>query len=204
MNKKQAIFKLNTKEAISFDFPNNIDAMYPCDEIVIRLFMPNENYILSIDCIRENMESLYYLLTEALDNKAKLDTSITKDIGYLWNEEMQDKPGLVYNQIEGMQYWVGLRNNIWSTPSNCKPILSSWLYNDLSGSIILEITPSYPWHTKDPEENEQFSSYDEWIKMYQPLLIRTISHSTAMNWKKQAKAILDQLNENVRKFNLKK
>jgi|ERR1700733_437247 len=199
----QIVFKISEKEAISFDLSNDINAIYPCDEIVIKFSTPNQDYTLSIDCIREDMESLYHILTKAINNEAQLHESITKDVGYLWNEEMQNKPGLTYFKIENMDYWVGLRNLIWSTRANAKPILSTWLYNDLSGSIILEITPSYPWHTKDPEEGEKFVSYEEWMKAYQPLFLCPIAHAIALSWKDQAETILNQLNKNVHEFNIK-
>ena len=163
MNTNQIVFKLNTNESIIFELFDDVSKLYPCDEVVVKFYNKNNKYLLGIDCIRERTESLFNLINDALDNKAKLHKSILNDIGYLWNEEMQDKPGLSYFKIDSIKYWVGLKNLIWATPSNANPILSTWLYNNASGEIILEITPSYPWHFIDTEDtkDENFISYEK-------------------------------------------
>lgn len=191
------IFNLNEKEYIKIESDNEINTLYPCDEVVVKFFQENNKYTLDIDCIKEEIGSLYDSLCCAINNEAPLHSSIKHGIGYLWNEEMQNKSGLSYMKVSGIDYWVGLQNLVWSTPSNIKPNLSTWLYNNSQGNIILEITPSYPWHYREPDID--FISYDEWIKTYEPIAIYTIQNDIAVAWKDQAKMILDRLDENIKK-----
>lgn len=198
MNKNWITFEINKNERIEFEIIDNVENIYPFQETIIKLKTPNGDYELNFDCFRHQIECLNSLISEAIESKATLHESIRYDIGYLWNEEMQNKPGLSYFKIDKVAHWVGLKNLVWSTSSNCNPVLSTWIYNEPNGSIILEITPSYPWHFTDPEEVDPkiYISYEEWMKTYKPFLIRTISKDIALKWLEQINQALSIINKN--------
>jgi hypothetical protein len=87
------------------------------------------------------------LLSQALNQKLKLHESITRGVGYLYNEDLywtfnedllKRPPHLVREQINGNNWWVGDKHNLW-----CYQKIQSWIYNDTQGNIIFELTPLY-------------------------------------------------------------
>jgi hypothetical protein len=193
MKKYEIIFILNYQEKIIVQSPYPIHELVPCDEIPILFLYNKHHYVLNTDFIHEAMYKLRALLTKALANKLPLHKSIKKNIGYLWNEYLQDKPGFVYKTVDGFDYWVGQSNLLWNTPSTVKPETATWLYNDNNGSIILEITPTYPWHFVEPKEGEVKIPYEQWIMQYKPLIIRIIPREVAEQWLKQAQDLVAML-----------
>ena len=198
MKKYEIILLLNADEKIRIKFEESTEKWLPDDKIPINFININTNIILDERFIDEALSTFCIKLNKALRYELKFHDSINKDIGFLWNEELQNKPGLSYSKLEGNDYWVGLYNLLWETPGYCKPKLSTWIYNDSDGEIILEITPSYPWHFTDPEEldDKDYVPYEEWIKTYKPLLIRKISKEIALRWKEQVEEILSILEKN--------
>ena len=65
-----------------------------------------------------------------------------------------------------------------------------WLYNH-NNKIIMEISPSYPWHYLDPKDDEQFETFEQFMTNYKPIAIHEISKETAQEWLKQAQDYLD-------------
>ena len=86
---------------------------------------------------------------------------------------------------------------MWETRGNAKLVLSSWLYNDADGSIVLEITPSYPWHFKTPNRKEKFITYEQWLQQYKPLAKFIIPNNVASAWKDQIASVLESIEKNV-------
>lgn len=133
-----------------------------------------------------------------LDNSIKLSLDINKDIGYLYNEDLQNKPGLVYTREEGEEYdlWVGYRYRLWG--AECQ----SWIYNDEEGEVIFELTPLFsgPFALGDKMQNKtQLTKYEKWLKSYQPILIRIIAKHIVHQLLVQVTGILDVINANVKK-----
>jgi hypothetical protein len=140
----------------------------------------------------------YVLLKKAVKNKLKLHKSIIQDIGFLYNEESEGKEGFFYTKLENRDYWIGNRSNLWS-PVVIYGNLQTWIYNNEAGDIIFEITPVYPYHYCDPEEEPNFIPYEEWMKDYKPFLIRTIPKDVAQRWLEQTKLLLKQIKKNIKK-----
>src|SRR4029077_13621525 len=120
-----------------------------CDWLPLYFFDNDKQILIAQIFIASIFESLISHLEKALENKLQLHPSITKDIGYLWNYELHHtqytdmyKKDLVYEENnEGHYFWVGQRYLVWSTPEDVRHVLSTWLYNDCKGAIILQITP---------------------------------------------------------------
>lgn len=66
----------------------------------------------------------------------------------------------------------------------------TWFYTKNS-SFIIEITPCYKWSDCTPTKNEQFETFEEFMKNYKPIAIHEISKKTAQEWLKQAQDYLD-------------
>ena len=192
---KKLIFILDNNEHIELQYFCPSKELFSCTNIKIVL-KGEKNLILYDNFADGALSALKNLLTAALDCRLKKHSSITKNIGYLWNEEMHDSPGLVYKKLEGRDHWVGLSNLLLSETRPGKDSGSSWLYNDDQCTIILEITPSYPWHFRDPKAGEKYITYEEYMKSYKPLLIRTIPRDKAQEWLTQTQQLSKIIEEN--------
>lgn len=187
-------FTLNTSEYFVIKLPHGIEeGIHLCDEVEIEFHEDKKVYKLYLDCIQEALMSLKNLLHKAIGGELHLHTSITKNLGYLWNEECQgDNPNLFCETSLGWPRWVGLDYHLWSTPGNFDPILTTWIYNK-EDKIVLEITPSYPWHFRDPKEGENFITYDVFMNDYKPLLVREIDKGVARDWLSKCLELLQMI-----------
>ena len=190
-NKKT--FKLDNEHSIEFQLQDSCEAIHCCSEAQISLIEPTRCALLSSDSLRHNLQIFEHQLTKALHNELILHESLKDDIGYLYNQELQEKPGLSYKKWQGVDQWGGQDYMLW------EGILVTWLYNNVEGSIILEATPVYPGNFMLPEEQETYQAYDEWIRNYSPYLIQTIPKKTAEKWLELTKKILAHIEENVKK-----
>ena len=72
---------------------------------------------------------------------------------------------------------------------------NTWLYNK-NNEIILEITPTYPWHFDKPAKNESFVPYEEFIKNYKALVIAKIDKKQAQEWLDIAYELMQTIRKN--------
>lgn len=196
-NHFEIIFPLHDVERLKLVLAQELEHVICCERGAIVFEGSNFVYKFSISEVQAHMEDFGIQLKEALNNKLQLHESMTQDIGYLWNEAYRDKPGLVYEKSEEVPIWVGDKYRIWCAGKEGEPCFSLWMYNAADASIILEITPDYPWDFEGAEENSGYVSYDEWIKTYEPLVIRTIPKDIARQWLEQAEGIVRQIQENI-------
>src|SRR6185295_2879963 len=130
------------------------------------------------DYLPDDIIAFRDLLSKGLKNELQLHPSITEDIGYLKNimekHNQQEFPddkwtkssNLVYENDEYYSLWVGTQYLLWGHND-----LKTWIYNDKTGNIILEVTPLYPDLFTEDKSTIKIS-YDVWIKSYKPFLIR--------------------------------
>lgn len=123
-------------------------------------------------------------LKKALHNQLQLHESITQSLGFLWNENCQQKLGIYKIQLSGEDYasWIGLRYSLWFTPGKSKPNLATWIYNEKNGAIVLEITENYFWNYLAKKDSADFMSYDEFLKENHFFLKRVIPRETISKW----------------------
>jgi len=193
MNSYEIIFTLTNKEKLIFKLDEPLNKVHCCYDVPIIFYHDNNQILLSTGSIHENIVTLHSLLTKALKNDLKLHKSITQDIGYLYNEELQGNPGLFYTKLEERDYWIGNNYLLWSHK------FATWLYNDNDGNIILEITPIYPGIFIDPAETANGTTYEKWIEGYKPCFTQKIPLDIAENWLKQASSILKVIDENIKR-----
>lgn len=190
--------KLNNTEKLNIELSLPLGQMHCCDYGYISFQGEKHNIMLYNDDLREGLFGLVAVLTNVIAGSLALHSSITKDVGYLYNEHLNSDSnqtsGLVYNENG---FWVGDRHSMFSTTGRDYPKTATWLYNNDKGEIILEITPVYKWHFLDPEPGDEFISYEDFMKSYQPILFRTIPKEAAQEWLVQAQAILKQIENNI-------
>lgn len=148
------------------------------------------------------IQDFHGVLENALSGKFPLPP-ILENPGYGFNEWLQGrtKEGTM-ELLEGRPHWSGHKFSPWCTPGNVKPEISTWLY-DKDGKIIFELTPIYPWEDDD-NDNEDFISYEEWIKDYKPLFVAEISRSIALEWLKKTEELIETMkanNKHLKEFN---
>lgn len=202
-------FKLNDEEKIIVKLDDPLSEVHICYRAPIFFVQHIKEYELMADVfpIWNNMQILATALRDALAGKLKLHESIkinentNHDIGYMYNQDLRNKPGLLYEQWGDEEYelWVGYKYRLWGQE------LQLWLYNDENGDIIFKLTPLFPGgfalgDSTDPEEVERSIQYDAWIKNYKPFLIETLPRETAQRWLAHAEDIMKMIEDNERRM----
>lgn len=196
------VFQLNADLTIMIDLHeplHYVDYSYQAEVYVAH---NQHKYAMGRDTVYYTTKRLRNLLFNALSDTTQLHASINQDIGYLYNQELQGKPGLVYDQDNEYSSWVGYRYYLWGVD------LIAWIYNDANQEIIFEITPAFPGEPTYFYKDEPLSPaavansawYEEWITNYKPLLKTTIPRSTAQQWLDQADAIVKCIDQNTNRM----
>lgn len=188
------ILSLNLSETEKILFETDVlekDLLF-CDEIYVNFDDQNELYRLAYDCLQYNLHSLEGLLTKAIKKELKLPVSIDNNIGYLWNIYLDDREGegFEYFLLEGRKKWIGTRYILWESSSSN---LTTWIYNDRSENIVLEVTPDYRWHFMDPEPGDEFITFEEFMKNYKPLFRKVVPYSVAKEWLVKTQKLLKKI-----------
>ncbi|MCX5922997.1 MAG: hypothetical protein NTU89_00345 [Candidatus Dependentiae bacterium] len=191
------------KEAIVINEP--IDAIVLYDFINIH-FSGEKKYELAQDCFDHVVEEFKYTIKKAINEKSRLHPSLYNNgqislLGYQWCKYLKknDRKDLVYGNEDTGIPWIGYKYTLFET-SHDIDTPASWLYNDEHGNIIFELTPVYPWYYSKPGSGETFIKYSEWMKTYQPILIRTISKQTAKQWLKQIDDLIKVVKKNDKRL----
>ena len=173
---------------LTFEFEGAIKDLDLFDYITIAYHENRRKYVLyTNDFVIESLRTAEFMLTKALNGELILHESIDRDLGYLWNEYLKDKPG--YNFVEvplekDSTMWVGQQYDLWWS-RQCK----TWLYNK-DGDIYFEITPGYKWHFLKPKNNEKYISYGKFIKNYKPLVMVKLENKVAKIWLRTVSRLL--------------
>ena len=163
----------------------------------ILLIFNKHKAVISKTTIYHDMLHLLNLLKKALNQELFLDRYTKNNIGYLHNEYLYNSVNyLTYNNDDD---WKGYDYNLWSA-RNKLISLDSWIYNEVDGSIIFEVTPVYPYLFSEPEEEPDYIPYEEWIKTYKPYFITTLSRETALEWIEQADKIIRMVEFNEKRM----
>src|SRR5919106_157054 len=107
MHHSEIVFNINTKEKIIIQLNEPLAVVHCCYQASIILLHNKKKTILSNVDIQDNMVAFSALLTKALNSALILHDSITKDIGYLyndycdllWHEDSCVKSNFVYRKL---------------------------------------------------------------------------------------------------------
>jgi hypothetical protein len=185
-------FNLNDCERLTLELPISLEKTLECDWVKLYYYHNQDQYLLSETFIAEIASSLIRVLQKALNNNLLLDESIKQDIGFMWNRSLSDDSDFVYKG----NVWIGLTYCVWEVPGSIQPNLTTWLYNDIEGNIILEMTENYIWHYFEPSVGKNYSTHEEFMKNYRPFRIRIISREMAYQWLELAKFVLSMVEDN--------
>lgn len=196
MNNYNAIFKIDDSTSLEMNFPCEKNAIQCCMNFQIYLKNETDNFLLYDYETSSGVDSFAALLKECI-NSHELNKSIKKDIGYLWNEYLHKKKDdtLEYITIDNINRWVGEHYLLWESSSK----LAAWLYYR-DGSIHLEITPVYKWHFTEPENEDNYISYDEFIKNYRPILTIKVDKDCAEQILKKTLELQSIIDKNRQKM----
>lgn len=104
------------------------------------------------DTSLEGINILIYMLRKAKLGQLHLSNDLRLgEVGYWWNI-YTDEDDLGCNIVE--DYWL------WSTR-----YVQTWFYT-VNDEVIIEISPSYPWHFLEPESNESYHTFKAFITTY--------------------------------------
>jgi len=153
-----------------------------------------EQVIYSNDMVFDFIESLHDALTKSLSGEYMVYESSNQDLGYLWNVYLNRSDNMYFSgQFE---HWIGRRYLLWSLQGT-----ACWLYKT-NGVVYFEITPVYKWHSRDPEPEEEdaFISYEQFIKNYKPYMITEVSRDVVREWLRQTERLLAIIKANDEKY----
>jgi len=201
MNK--ILFKLNERKSlclISSTLP--IEQVYLCYDLKMYWVDNNDMDLIGQDSAGELIEQFERVLYAALDQKLILDKSIRKNLGYYWNEIFADRESfvdLVYdlNVFGSPVGWVGSKYLVWSTQAPSYPLISTWMYNDMNGNIVLEVSEMFAWSKE--EDVDQNNKYAVFLKNYKPLFKEIISQRIAQQWLHQVQELYAVFYKNEQK-----
>ena len=188
MNTHQFKFQFSDMEYIEIKMHSLQEALHCCTQIPMIYCMPSQEILLSIGSVKNNMYMFAKLLRKALVQNLKVDASIQKDIGYLYNQDLHEgRSDLKYETFGALEFWVGESYKLWAYQS------ASWLYNDKDGNIVFKITPVYI------PENQIFNQikYQEFMNRYAPLHTKIISHETAQILLHKAESLLHDIEDHI-------
>lgn len=125
----------------------------------------------ALDCIGNT----YSFFENVLFGKRELDKRLKSDLGFLWNEYLQNRQHeeLIEEQGNDYNFWIGGKYIVWELKKE-----HLCFCFEKNGIIFLDIASLYPWHFSDPEPDEKYITYEEFIKNYKPLARIEISKET--------------------------
>jgi len=195
---RELVLKLLEFDYIKIVPENNLkfeDIDYCCGNL-FAYFVNNQILRIGQETPGEFFEPFIENLKKTIHGKLLLHDSLVKNLGFMINEYYhaeypRDKNTFV--EVVGSngktRFWVGLNYQVWTTFADADLHVSTWLYNNTNGDIVLEVTPDYKWHFSVLEgkpEDPNFVTYEEFMKDYNPLLRRVIPREIATEWLDQA------------------
>lgn len=176
------------------------DVIHCCYQSQVLLHIEDKEIIIGKSIIKDFAERLKKKLALALENALPLHPSIQKNIGYYWNQDLNEsEPQLFCDTTWESPGWVGFYHLLWTTDSRKKyEQYGTWLYNDAQGNIIFEVTQVYPETFIDPEDPADVAAYEAWMEHdYKTFYMRIIPKGLAFIWMNQAEEILQLITDNV-------
>lgn len=165
-----------------------LDQVYSCYILDIWFVGLNQEFKFADEDAGSFCCTIQHKIPKLLNKNLVIDPKKSADLGFLLNQESQN--------IEVPEYGCSDYYFFGNSYSSERRYYSSWMYNDLEGNIILEICPKYSWNDEDEHDVNypDFVSYDQFMKNYQPIIVRTIEPKYLRQWLHQVN-ILDPIFE---------
>ena len=164
---------------LEVSIPSSLE--FVTEEVCIELFLYNEGekYLICRSMVRNILESLTWKLEQAVHHK--LYCSFGEDIGYLYNQFFYSQECYENKPFSEFR----LASASWDYPH-----LTTWLYNDESGQILLQTTELYYWFLTERGKDRKYVFYKTFIRDYKPLITWVIPHQVARKWLAQCQYAL--------------
>jgi hypothetical protein len=188
-------FRINNLNSIVIKLEESLEMVHCCYEAPIILIHEKKEITLSDHSVREFVQDLKYFAEQLVCNQLQLHESITKDPGFLLNEDLQYKPGLFTTQTDGYDSWIGY--NYLLVMGSQKVV---WFYNTSDGKIIYEVTPKFPFSYRNYAKDKNYIPYKTWIKNYKPYFITQASPHFIAEWITQSDTILKIIEKNIKRY----
>lgn len=193
MNKRDLIISLTGTERLLIKprGPYTIAELNCCDPAHIFLLKDEDKYPLydyDMPLYHAVLEDFCGILIKALAGELKLNPIVQEDVGLAYNKyKKADRYGMPgVNRPENTDYLFYDHHRIWCSNSS-----STWLYNDASGSIIIEVAPDYRWDIY--KKRRQIIPYKSFIKNYKPILKQVLSYDIALRWLKHTIDLMESM-----------
>jgi len=163
------------------------DGLHIFDEVEVEYIHSGIVIILTSDIAQYVIATFCTFLEMALKNELLLDTSLVAGkIGYYFSKKkymtIDESDELEKKDDIFSQYWV------WSSSKN----IQTWLYN-VNNKIYLEISPTYPWLFSDPEEDEHYISFDQYMNSYRFIALVELQESLVQSWINECQMLLQKI-----------
>lgn len=150
--------------------------LHKFDEVTVEYKNVNGDSIeLSKDILNEIAGVFNNVLKKLISNKKQLLSGIKKgSLGYVLNHVINEK------QDDDLSlFWV------WSSREHTATLMYS-----VEEKIYMEIVPLYPWTFIEPSNEENYISFEEFMKNYKPYVFEVVDKSIAIKWQEQCEGIL--------------
>ncbi len=193
MKTNKIILPIDTLNSIVISFDTFIENLVEESQVTIKLSTPVTNYYLC-----KNGLAFLYLdnflaqINLVLTHQVQLPQHITSSLGYVWNNFLY----LCSQHAKCNSYCSRLRALIKYSLSSAPKCGDSWLYNKGTG-YFFESNPNY---FALANETDPLISYADFIKTYQPYLMKKISKKNLLLWKAKINFLQKIMKKNEKIF----
>ena len=186
-------FALNKHEKIVIKLDKPDDIIECCYNLNIYFMQYNHKMLLSRRIgAREFAESFIICLENLLKNKLVLSEDTIPDVGSYWNFNLTKENHKAFITDEWFEDYDQLKKN---TPCMADYFMS--FFNDDSGNIILQISPSYPRQYVRRNKKPTYNNFLHWMKTYKIKVNRIVTKDIAENWLDQSRQLLGIVKNNI-------
>lgn len=182
------VFQINEKDCLKvlvpdFEYKENyyykpVKELQMFDVVTVEYQTNKTGLILKKDHVNEVFTGIRNNLEALLKGELALQKNIRLGmLGYQWNIDT-DKDNF---DVDYFVYWLFSYRGV-----------QTWIYNKDS-KMYLEISPSYPWHSIEPSENEKVVSFEKFMQQYKPQAVYELTEKTVQKWIHEADLILEKM-----------
>lgn len=196
-----AKFFLNNAEYVAIeceDINSTDDLVLWADWVKIFFISKSDKTKLFHDYPGEALHLFKVALSQVLNAKVDCGYLQNYDIGFLYNDYNREEPLFIQDQRHKNKF---VTSSLFESTGDYT--VSTWLYQNEQEELIFEVTPNYPWTYRDPDPDEHFIEYEEWMKNYKPLVKRVLSPEVVKQWTKQLDELYAKVKENDERLRCK-
>jgi len=180
------ILRVNEKEFFTILLPFTLELLEQWDHLTIifhakdhkqyPIFSDTQPIIIALDTLKSLLHRTLHTMP---------DLALKEDIGLVWNKyahavAIGGPHETLYDSLDLTQYLLFSMDKTEST----------WIYKK-NHTVMLEITPRYPWHFREPEDPEPPISFDHFLQTYKPYVVTALEHTTVAQWLDQVDTLLN-------------